>query len=271
MKITEIVNASNGKLASKEVEKNGKTLNGIYIKRGGEQEVSSIIYEESVENLTSECGTVDEAVNKVYDYLDKCDSSSDKMDVTKLSKEIFSDNKKLLDNLQIRIVSVKNVGTKEPIRTFGDVAFFYQVFFNVNEGASALIPNAAVNRIKDELGISDEQIWNIAVENTAKSLNLSTFMGIMPVVSNDKLYYGASILFVSGDARIEVAEEIGSAEYYIIPSSVHEVILVSANEGRNVRDIKVMLDSVNPTLSDTDYLSEHIYFVDGDGRLSIAC
>lgn len=270
MNINEIVNASNGKLESKEVEKNGKVLNCIFIKNGVET-TSSIIYEESVEELTNECKTVEEAVDTVYNYLKECDNSDEKKSVQEMAQDILSSSEKILDNLQIRVISAKNVGTKEPIKTFGDMAFFYQIFFDCGDGASALIPKESIERIKDELGVADEEIWNRAVKNTANTLNYSSFMGIMPVVSNEHLYYGSSILFVSGDTRLDVAEKIGSGEYFIIPSSVHEVILVPDDKERSAEDLKVMLDSVNPTLSDTDYLSEHIYYVDGDGRLSVAC
>lgn len=270
MTVAEIVKASNGKLEGKEVEKNGKTLNGIFIKRDMET-ASSIIYEESVEALTSECETVEEAVDTVYNYLKECDNSDERKAVKEMANGVLSSSENILNNLQIRVISEKNVGTKEPIKTFGDMAFFYQIFFDCGDGASTLIPKESIERIKDELGVTDEEIWERAVKNTANTLNYSSFMGIMPVVSNKHLYYGSSILFVSGDARLDVAEKFGCGEYYIIPSSTHEVILVSANEGRNVEDIKVMLDTVNPTLSDTDYLSEHIYYVDGDGRLSVAC
>ncbi len=83
----------------------------------------------------------------------------------------------------------------------------------------------------------------------------------MIVVTNSSKLYGAADIFVDKTLREAVAEKIGG-DYYILPSSVHEVICVSADTMKP-EEAATMVREVNATqLEPVDVLSDHPYHVD---------
>lgn len=80
----------------------------------------------------------------------------------------------------------------------------------------------------------------------------------MYVATNKKMTNGASVLAMKDKLR-EFGETIGS-DYYIIPSSVNELILLAKGKGDNVCDIDTMIKQVNESeLAPDDVLADHAY------------
>ena len=80
----------------------------------------------------------------------------------------------------------------------------------------------------------------------------------MYVATNKKMTNGAAVLTMKDKLR-EFAHVIGS-DYYIIPSSVHELILLGKSEGDGTHNIDEMIREVNRTqLGPDDVLSDHAY------------
>ncbi|MCR5099321.1 MAG: DUF5688 family protein [Lachnospiraceae bacterium] len=83
----------------------------------------------------------------------------------------------------------------------------------------------------------------------------------MFVVTNENKLYGATGIFVDRDLRQQVAETIGE-DFYIIPSSIHEVICVPADQ-MGPEEAAEMIRSVNGTeVAPEEVLSDHPYLVD---------
>ncbi|HAV89886.1 MAG TPA: hypothetical protein DCW44_01220 [Eubacterium sp.] len=81
----------------------------------------------------------------------------------------------------------------------------------------------------------------------------------MFVLTNSIKLYGASCIAYK-DCLKEFATEHGTDEVYIIPSSVHEVILIPNMGYMNPREINTMIEQINITeVEPTDVLSNHIY------------
>ncbi len=81
--------------------------------------------------------------------------------------------------------------------------------------------------------------------------------GMMYIVSNTKKMFGASVLLYAQyfDA---LAQKLG--DLYILPSSVHEVIIVPKAAGGNVENLREMVMSVNETeVSEEEFLSNNVY------------
>ena len=90
----------------------------------------------------------------------------------------------------------------------------------------------------------------------------------MYVVSNSRMVNGAAVLTMK-DRLSEFAKEIGT-DYYIIPSSVHELILLGCNDSDDMVDINAMIRDVNETqLSPDDVLADHAYLCNESGEREI--
>lgn len=80
----------------------------------------------------------------------------------------------------------------------------------------------------------------------------------MYVATNTSMQNGAAVLTMK-DKLKEFGRVIGE-DYYIIPSSVHELILLGRKGSQNVGDIDVMIRQVNSTqLGADEVLADHAY------------
>ena len=80
----------------------------------------------------------------------------------------------------------------------------------------------------------------------------------MYILTNIYKVNGASMLLDS-DMMQKVMEEVGS-DFFILPSSSHEVLIVPADSGMQSSDLEMMVREVNDTeVSDTEILSYHVY------------
>lgn len=89
------------------------------------------------------------------------------------------------------------------------------------------------------------------------------------VMTNTKGMFGATSL-VFADELKAFANRINSS-YYILPSSVHEVILVPVCKEFSIEYFRSMVREINSTQVDaTEVLSDHIYFYEKEkGELSV--
>ena len=90
-------------------------------------------------------------------------------------------------------------------------------------------------------------------------------LGGMYVLTNSTGSLGAAALFYP-DVKEKAAELLGS-DYYILPSSTHEVILVPDTAGINPKELCEMVKQANRTVVDEkDILSDNVYHYSRDER-----
>lgn len=82
---------------------------------------------------------------------------------------------------------------------------------------------------------------------------------LMYILTNKKKQYGATCILYEGVLR-EIAQRLQS-DFYILPSSVHEVILLPTNNDSDRKELTEMVLEVNNSiLSKEDMLSDHVYY-----------
>lgn len=83
---------------------------------------------------------------------------------------------------------------------------------------------------------------------------------VMYVLTNKEKYFGAAGIFFCAELFQKV---IGTNNFYILPSSVHELILVKDDEGCDMQGLSAMVRCVNEEQVDMDErLSDHAYYYD---------
>ena len=93
-------------------------------------------------------------------------------------------------------------------------------------------------RVEDILFSSDAGIENLLDEDH-RDMNVSTLL----VLTNASGIYGASSLFLPG-IQEKIADSIGCG-YYVLPSSVHEVLILPERGDYEASDLVQMVKSVN--------------------------
>ena len=83
----------------------------------------------------------------------------------------------------------------------------------------------------------------------------------MYVLSNKLRNYGAACI-----AYPHILEMIGGilrSDYYVLPSSVHEVVIVPCSEGLSAAELDEMVKNINATqVAEEEVLSDHVYLYD---------
>ena len=90
------------------------------------------------------------------------------------------------------------------------------------------------------------------------------------VISNERLTLGAAVMIYPG--MMEKVSDMLGGNIYIIPSSIHELIALSAKTEADPEYLRDMIRLVNRTqLMPRDVLSDSLYFFDREtGKITIA-
>lgn len=130
--------------------------------------------------------------------------------------------------------------------------------------------------IAEHLGITERELFKFADDNLAKeeyslkSMNkvMAEMLGFdekaipdtndgLYVLTNQSKQYGARILFKPG-VKEAIREKLGA--FYILPSSLHEFLILSVSKEVNPEELKEMVLEVNQTeVAEEDILSDHVY------------
>lgn len=137
-----------------------------------------------------------------------------------------------------------------------------------------LILESMIQKVGYELGIEDEYSKEEA-EKIAHELNKS-FMHMpddmpMYVLSNEIKQYGASVILY--EDVLKAAANVCDGDFYMLPSSIHEVIIIGAKYVDSPKNLADMVKDVNETqLSDEEVLTDSVYYYNSvDNELSVMC
>ena len=213
-------------------------------------------------------------------------------------KEECLDTSKLKDKVFFSLINAeqnRELLNTVPHREFEDLAIVYR--WNIGSDSMGTYTNLVNNDLAKKEGLTENDLYKAANKNTkelfpvlVKNMNEviseiifgdSELSGEMEeefkevmmetqdersmyVITNEsKLYGAASILYE--EPLHELAEKFGS-DLYILPSSVHEVIAVSADMG-SPDDLAEMVYEINMEQVDIDdRLSNQVYCYDKDLR-----
>jgi hypothetical protein len=147
------------------------------------------------------------------------------------------------------------------------------------------------NDLLDSLGMTEDELFRIALENSSDSdraflsnlydvlvmgpdscmnlldepfVEVTLQPGTMYVLSNESLYWGAAALFYPG--MLAKLTEMMGGDFYVLPSSVHKVLLISALGASRPMLADILATSRKTAADSNSYLSDDL-FVCESGRL----
>lgn len=177
----------------------------------------------------------------------------------------------------------------------GDIAAIYKIEMGREENASFSIP--ITNEIKARYGVTTEELHTQAIKNSMerypaqicdlgsvmqKMLGIPTTdvssdfmpdMGIgnsgLIVLSNEEVFRGAGTLFYPG--VLDQVSAMCPNGFYIIPSSVHEILIFPKNADFADREIDEIIESVNAEVVNPDeQLSDFVHEYDPVSKILYA-
>lgn len=170
---------------------------------------------------------------------------------------------------------------RRPHTLIDELAVFYCIHLDCCKDGTASI--AITNDILEMWNMDVEDLHELAVNNLPSVLP-STFKGMsevmmemtgmefpdvdekMFVLSNVQKVNGASALLDKEIMKV-VIDRVGT-DFYILPSSLHEVLIVPADAGMDVSDLEAMVKEVNDTqVSIEDKLSDFVFKYSADAGI----
>lgn len=205
-------------------------------------------------------GIVSEICSILTDFTSPGFNETDYTDIDKVKDKIIfelvnyeKNEKRLLDRPYIKIMDLAVI--------FAFVATDLERDFGVVH---------ITNEIAKQFGLTRDEIWEFAKVNTPKLLKAD----IMPMSSfvydekadNEEMYIICNRKKTSGAGVIlydRILEELSSeleSDLYILPSSVHETIVIRADKNKDVYALQEMVKNINNTVvSAEDILSDKVY------------
>lgn len=203
-------------------------------------------------------------------------------------KDFVSDYEKVKDHTYLRLIPGNSpVLTETPHRMIEDMALVVNIHlenFSDENGRSCVV---VTKPLMDMYGINEAQLFADAEKNSLaeeplvftplcdmiRSLIESNEVpspeeaGIVTYIATNKSgFHGASVLAYPEFAE-KAAETIGGS-FYMLPSSVHEFILIKDDGKPNAKDLNKMVRNVNETvLEPRDLLSNQCYHYDAKKKV----
>lgn len=145
-----------------------------------------------------------------------------------------------------------------PYRVMMDLALLYRICIPTEDGGfdSAVISH----ELAKEMGLSEEKLYELAVENTPRILPLEIHETdeCFSVVTNEKRTLGAAAMMYPGVLE-HLAKGLDS-DLFILPASIHEVFIV-ADVGQSVEEMNQMVEDANRYMvRKEEILSNHVYY-----------
>lgn len=177
-----------------------------------------------------------------------------------------------------------------PFRKYKDLAVVFLILLPETEGSNATI--LIRNEQMQHWDVGPEELFQDALDNmpvllpwilkgmkeviTGSLFNIEdvsegmdSFSGPeeqMYVLSNERGFLGATAILYPG--VLESCRERIGTDFFIIPSSIHELILVPVSASVDPEKLDLMIHEVNRTVvSPEEVLSDHVYQYDQDGGL----
>ena len=211
---------------------------------------------------------------------------------------IVTDFEKAKGNILPRLVNAEEnqeLLAQRPHMIMDDLAVTYHLEIGKHDNGNMSV--AITNTILDMYGISQEELHDLAVANLEEKMP-ATFQGMsevvkemmlpqimsdlglskeaaldyieqmipdgneqMYVLSNDSRLNGAAAV-LNEKAMEDIAEKVGG-DFFILPSSIHELLVVPKQDGMELSDLEAMVQEVNATqVAPEEKLSDHVYEYD---------
>lgn len=255
-----------------EVRKNNDMIyHGITVIREGEN-VSPTIYIDELYQEYQEGMTLVQSLKHVIELYEKY-----KID-QKLDMSFLTDYEWIKNRVLYRLIGYEKnqeLLKEVPHVRFLDMAvvFYCRILHDTFGSANVLLKNGLCRM----WSVGAEELLLLAEKNTPrvlpkKLMDLWELTGEatagdaqMYVLTNQQKQFGAAVILYKGVLE-EFTEKLGK-EFWILPSSIHEVILLSKNGMFSGDDLKKMVIEINRTqVACEDVLTDSVYYYDAGSK-----
>lgn len=201
------------------------------------------------------------------------------MDINEMKKRVekLGDFEHIKDKLFVELSPINEVVMENsPHRIVEDLMLTYHIY--IPDESGGFLSARVTNSMLESYGISPETLHRETVRSTPHILGPKV-MGLAEavilkdddrpiplVVSNRIGVYGAGSLFVDG--MMDAIAVLVGGNYFILPSSRHELIIVPEALSDDVAELHKMVEKANKDVVNPEaYLSDSVYHYDKEACL----
>lgn len=244
---------------------------GIAFRQGGD--VAKTIYIDDMYDKFNELGNFEETISYFMELLDGSELGDEVKD------EIMSNikAKKFFPCLVNATRSKELLETALSRPLAGDVSVIYRVSAETgSEEASTVITKG----LAEAYGLTEEEVYDSAILNEGHQImSFGEFfakMGMPPLpADHPQMYIVTRKSSINGSGMVlcekvlaELEEKLGES-FYILPSSVHEVICLAPGCADSLELAKIVVDVNRTVLAENDFLSDGVFLYE-DGKIKAA-
>lgn len=257
------------------VKKNNCDRCGIFIGMNG---VDAVLYADEAYQRYIMGTSFEEILENTTNQFKQALGSNDFGNINEVAK-IITDYEKAKAGLLITLVGIK--GNEEmlenhPHRVVEDMAVMYRIMGDIFGEPHGSVPVS--NGLLERWGIAEEQLHKDAVQNSVKNFP-AEFRGLFEClgglcegvnaseeayVANTMYNFGASVILYPGFLE-DIAERFNT-DLIILPSSIHDCIIIPCNEEKikkGAAPLLKMVKEINATqVAPEDRLTDNVYFYD---------
>jgi len=250
------------KFEASEVFTNGQNKLGITIEN--EYGISPVVYVEDLQELMfEEHLSLNEVIEQAADAFRRGAHSLTQGDKEREIMQMLSSGKRPPDDhITCRLLPDESISDKRENLIVKNVADGISLVLEIRGEASdggelrAIIPKGV---FKDD----EEELFGVALKNLADDAKFFPLSEEIWMLTNENNTYGAAILFGNGVA--EKVSDVMGGEYYALPASKHEFLIVPDIDTIKLEALQKMLYDGNRTVCEAaDVLSDTVYkYVNG--------
>ena len=184
----------------------------------------------------------------------------DKLFKIKKINEVINDREYILDNVYPRVINYEyNKDKFENIyyERYLDLAIIYRIDITGKGIKYYSSTTRLTHDMMNKLGISEDELKSRAISVDKKNKDL------IVAISNKNTLYGAAAILLT-DLIDKVSDDLGGGDLFIMPSSVHEIIVTKRENItlKKAREIVNQVNGDNQIISADIKLSDNVYIYD---------
>lgn len=264
------------------VKNNGMEKTGMILE-SDEYNIAPAIYLEEFFEQYQKGMTIDKIVNEILEFYEKVKVEED-YDVSQLS--LYENVKKKVTFKLVNTEKNQQMLKEVPYIPLLDLSIVFYILVDVDEKGSATIQIR--NEHIENWDVNVEQLYKDAKLNVKcliparlmcmqhvieklcdiskaeeKDLLKAKFppenKEFMYILTNSIHQFGAAVIAYPN--ILEMASRIIGEDFYLLPSSIHEVILIPKSKSPDLKDLNEMINEVNETqVQEEEVLSDHAYY-----------
>jgi len=272
------------------IKNNDCVLDGLLIKTA-ESNIAPTIYLNSYYKQIEDGAEFDDVLTQIADVYQSHYVGHD-MDMSAVT-----DYEKIKDRIVCKLINMESNQLflqDKPYSKMEDLAVVYQILMDKTKNGTATV--TITDNLMDGYGITLDELHNTAMQNMdtlqlhcfkgmnevmaeiyaesiawenqismeeAKEMALQMMLDIpdsMYVLTNETKVNGATAI-LNDDIRQAIAKQVGN--FYVLPSSLHETLIVPKSSGMKMKELEQMVQEVNQTqVAAEERLSDHVYEYD---------